>query len=158
MRRFFVIGHSAGTPWKIGNAPRWCPVHYVLFDLLYHRGRCLLRESLARRRQVLAEMCAALQAPAYLVLGVWVVCNNVTTFAYYGYDKFRAVREGRPVPEISLHVFTVVGGSLGAYLGMLAFCHKTIKGVFRIVFWFIVLMQIVASAAAGYGLWQRASA
>jgi ATP-dependent DNA ligase len=58
--------HQLTDAWKIGNAPRWCPVHYVLFDLLYHRGRCLLRQSLARRREVLAEMCAVLQAPGVL--------------------------------------------------------------------------------------------
>jgi len=82
----------------------------------------------------------------YLVLGIWLLCINATSFAYYGYDKFQAVHGGRRVPEIALHLFTVIGGSFGAYLGMMAFCHKTIKGVFRIVFWFMVLMQIVASA------------
>ena len=50
--------HQLTDAWKIGHAPRWCPVHYVLFDLLYHRGRSLLREPLARRREVLAEMAA----------------------------------------------------------------------------------------------------
>jgi ATP-dependent DNA ligase len=34
----------------------------VLFDLLYHAGRCLLREPLARRREVLAEVCGRLDA------------------------------------------------------------------------------------------------
>ena len=38
---------------KIRQARRWCPVHYVLFDLLYHAGQCLLHEPLARRRAVL---------------------------------------------------------------------------------------------------------
>jgi ATP-dependent DNA ligase len=47
--------------WKIGPARRCCcPVHYVLFDLLYYRGRCLLKESLAGRREVLAEGCRRL--------------------------------------------------------------------------------------------------
>src|SRR5262249_3834242 len=48
--------HGLTTAWKIGLARRICPVHYVLFDLLYHRGRCLLKEPLARRRQVLAQL------------------------------------------------------------------------------------------------------
>ena len=38
----------------------------MLFDLLYHRGRCLLHEPLARRRQALAEACAALPVPNVL--------------------------------------------------------------------------------------------
>jgi ATP-dependent DNA ligase len=36
-------------------------VRYVLFDLLYHAGRCLLREPLLRR-EVLAETCQRLDA------------------------------------------------------------------------------------------------
>ena len=34
----------------------------VLFDLLYHAGRCQVREPLARRREVPAEMCRKLDA------------------------------------------------------------------------------------------------
>ena len=49
-------------PWRIRQARHWCPVRYVLFDLLYHAGRCQVREPLARRREVLAEMCRKLDA------------------------------------------------------------------------------------------------
>src|SRR5260370_23734020 len=31
--------HGLTDPWRIGHARRWCPLRYVLFDLLYHRGR-----------------------------------------------------------------------------------------------------------------------
>src|ERR1700687_4018743 len=89
---------------------------------------------------------------AYLVLAVWLVCISLITFAYYGYDKFQAVHAGRRVPENSLPLFTLGGGSLGAYLGMQAFRHKTIKGGFRIVFRLIVFVQLAACAVAAYGL------
>jgi uncharacterized membrane protein YsdA (DUF1294 family) len=92
----------------------------------------------------------------YLALAVWLVCISLITFAYYGYDKFRAVHAGRRVPEMVLHLFAIVGGSLGAYVGMLAFRHKTIKGGFRIIFWFIVFAQLTVCALAAYGLCQRA--
>jgi ATP-dependent DNA ligase len=49
--------HFLTDPWKIKQAQRWCPVHYVVFDLLYHRGRCLLRAPLAERRALLAKLC-----------------------------------------------------------------------------------------------------
>jgi ATP-dependent DNA ligase len=42
------------------QARHWCPVRYVLFDLLHHSGRCLLREPLVWRRDVLAEACQKL--------------------------------------------------------------------------------------------------
>lgn len=51
--------HHLTDPFKIRHANTWCPVHYVVFDLLYHRGRCLLYEPLVSRRELLAELCAA---------------------------------------------------------------------------------------------------
>jgi len=54
--------HGLTDPWRIRKAQHWCPVRYVLFDLLYHGGRCLMREPLVRRREVLAEVCEKLDA------------------------------------------------------------------------------------------------
>jgi uncharacterized membrane protein YsdA (DUF1294 family) len=71
----------------------------------------------------------------------WLGAVNVVAFAYYGFDKLRARREGRRVPEAVLHALSVVGGSPGAYAGMQLFRHKTIKGPFRILFWAIVILQ-----------------
>ena len=58
--------HGLTAAWRIGQAQRWCPVQYVVFDLLYHRGRCWLREPLARRRSALAALCAGLDLPEVL--------------------------------------------------------------------------------------------
>jgi ATP-dependent DNA ligase len=58
--------HGLTDPWRIGHARRWCPLRYELFDLLYHRGRCLLHEALARRRQALAGAWAELRVPGVL--------------------------------------------------------------------------------------------
>jgi bifunctional non-homologous end joining protein LigD len=55
--------HGLTNPWKIGQAWRWCAVRYVLFDLLFYRGQCLIREALSVRRAALAEACASLDAP-----------------------------------------------------------------------------------------------
>ena len=54
--------HGLSDPWRIRQACHWCPVQYVLFDLLYNGGRCLMREPLVRRREVLAEVCEKLDA------------------------------------------------------------------------------------------------
>jgi bifunctional non-homologous end joining protein LigD len=61
--------HGLADPWKIGLARRWCAVGYVLFDLLYDRGRCWLREPLAVRRAALAELCADLADAAVVFSG-----------------------------------------------------------------------------------------
>jgi bifunctional non-homologous end joining protein LigD len=49
--------HGLTDPWRIRQARHWCPVQYMLFDLLAYRGRCLLREPLAGRRDLLAAVC-----------------------------------------------------------------------------------------------------
>jgi ATP-dependent DNA ligase len=55
--------HGLTDPWRIHQARHWCPVQYVLFDLLAYRGRCLLREPLARRRDLLAWIYHRLGVP-----------------------------------------------------------------------------------------------
>jgi ATP-dependent DNA ligase len=53
---------------------------YVVFDLLYHRGRCLLHEPLARRRAELAALCAGLELPA-VVFSAGVVGAGTAWYA-----------------------------------------------------------------------------
>jgi ATP-dependent DNA ligase len=55
--------HGAVDPWRIRQARRWCPVRYVVFDLLYHAGCCRMRESLVKRREMLIEVCEKLEVP-----------------------------------------------------------------------------------------------
>jgi uncharacterized membrane protein YsdA (DUF1294 family) len=80
-------------------------------------------------------------------LAAWLVSVNVVAFGYYGFDKARARSSSSRVPEVVLHGLSVAGGSIGAYAGMQTFRHKTVKGTFRIVFWFIVVCQIGLIAA-----------
>ncbi len=86
----------------------------------------------------------------YYCVADWLVSVNLVAFAYYGFDKHRARVAGRRVPEVVLHFLAVVGGTLGAYLGMRVFRHKTIKGPFRLVFWFIVVLQLALLVAVVY--------
>ena len=55
--------HALTNPWKIRWAPRWCLVRYVVFDLLYQAGECLLQEPLRERRARLAALCAEVPLP-----------------------------------------------------------------------------------------------
>jgi uncharacterized membrane protein YsdA (DUF1294 family) len=95
-------------------------------------------------------------------LGSWLVSINVTAFAYYGLDKARAgsnpnspTAGRRRVPEVVLHGLALLGGSIGAYLGMRVFHHKTLKGTFRIMFWLIVVLQVLLIALVVRELWFR---
>ena len=59
------------------------------------------------------------------VLLVWLAAVNVVTFAVYGIDKAKAKRGAWRVPERTLFLLPLLGGSLGALLGMRVFHHKT---------------------------------
>jgi uncharacterized membrane protein YsdA (DUF1294 family) len=85
-------------------------------------------------------------------LGAWLVSMNVIAFLYYGFDKARARSASSRVPEVVLHGLTFAGGSAGSYAGMRFYRHKTIKGSFRIMFWFIVVLQAGLAAAVIYRL------
>jgi ATP-dependent DNA ligase len=52
-----------GDPRGAGAFPQRLPVRYVLFDLLFDRGRCLLQEALVQRRARLRELLVALDEP-----------------------------------------------------------------------------------------------
>ena len=58
-------------------------------------------------------------------LAVWLIAINFVTFAVYGADKRRARRGAWRVPEKTLFLLPLLGGSVGALLGMRVFRHKT---------------------------------
>jgi ATP-dependent DNA ligase len=77
--RLLLRRHGLAGSWRIRQATQWCPVRYVVFDLLYHTGRCLMREPLARRREVLREVRAKLAA-GEVVFSPAVVDNGTAFF------------------------------------------------------------------------------
>lgn len=69
-------------------------------------------------------MAALLSDPAGL-LAVYLAAINLATFAVYGVDKRRVRRGEWRVPEKTLFLLPLLGGSVGALLGMRIFHHKT---------------------------------
>lgn len=55
--------HQMVHPVRIRDASQRTPIHYVLFDILYHQGRSLLREPFIRRRSVLVDVLTELNVP-----------------------------------------------------------------------------------------------
>ena len=63
---------------------------------------------------------------------LWLLVWNFVAFALMGVDKAKA-RQGRwRIPEKTLFLSAILGGSVGAMLGMSLFRHKTQHRRFRL--------------------------
>ena len=71
---------------------------------------------------------------------------NFTTWAAYGLDKGRAKSGKWRIPERTLLLLALIGGSLGALAGMIMFRHKTRRAKFfiSVPVMFVVHCVIVA--------------
>ena len=68
---------------------------------------------------------AASASGGWTVLLVWLAVINLLTFIVYGADKRRARKGKWRVPEKTLFLLPLLGGRIGALLGMRVFHHKT---------------------------------
>lgn len=78
---------------------------------------------------------------------VYLLVVNLITFFLYGIDKRRAVRKAWRIPESVLIGFAAIGGSVGAFLAMLVFRHKTKHAKFTVGVPLILVAQIFAAIA-----------
>lgn len=76
------------------------------------------------------------------VLVAYLVLSGVTYFMY-GDDKTRAVMGQRRIPENQLHFFEFLGGWPGALVAQSYFRHKNRKVSYQVVYWIIVLLNIL---------------
>ena len=72
---------------------------------------------------------------------IYLLAVNFITFLLYGDDKSRARRHAWRIPEKVLMGAAVIGGSIGALLGMSIFHHKTRKPKFYIGIPLILLIE-----------------
>ena len=64
-------------------------------------------------------------------------------FALMGIDKYRAKQRSFRIPEATLFIVAIIGGSIGSIIGMYAFRHKTRHWYFVYGMPFILLLQII---------------
>ena len=84
------------------------------------------------------------------VLALWLIVINLATFAVYGIDKSRAKRGAWRVPEKTLFLLPLLGGSIGALAGMRVVHHKTRHWYFSWGIPAIFLLQLAACGAVWY--------
>lgn len=73
----------------------------------------------------------------------WIIFMSIWSFAAMGFDKSRAKKRKRRVSEKNLWLLAIIGGGIGAYVGMLIFKHKTRNTAFRIGFLLLAAVYIM---------------
>ena len=70
---------------------------------------------------------------------------NLLTFIIYGIDTFKAKKSKWRIPESTLLLLAVIGGSIGAWLGLQVWRHKTQHKKFYIGIPMILTLQVIAT-------------
>ena len=78
----------------------------------------------------------------WIIVMVYLAVVNVIALALMGIDKYRAKREKWRIPEKRLFGVALLGGSIGSWLGMRLFRHKTQHKTFVYGIPFIFLIQV----------------
>lgn len=68
---------------------------------------------------------------------------NLITFIIYGIDKRKARKSCWRIPESTLILLALIGGSIGAWLGMKTWRHKTQHAKFYISIPLILVAQVI---------------
>lgn len=74
---------------------------------------------------------------------VYLLFINFIAFLVFGADKKRAKKKQWRIPEKTLFLLALLGGSAGAAFGMLFFRHKTKHAAFTIGIPLIILSQFI---------------
>lgn len=76
------------------------------------------------------------------LLVIYFAAVNVTGLFLMGLDKHKAVKQHWRIPESTLFIVAVIGGSIGCIIGMYAFRHKTRRWYFVFGMPAILLIQL----------------
>ena len=82
---------------------------------------------------------------------IYLAVTNVVTFFMYGVDKWKAKKSKWRIRETALLTLAVLGGSIGAWLGMKVWHHKTQHKKFKYGIPAIIIIQL---AIIGYFLYR----
>lgn len=72
----------------------------------------------------------------------YIVIINILTFIVYGLDKLKAKKGKWRIPESTLLLLAIIGGSIGAWFGMKVWHHKTMHKKFKYGIPLIIILQL----------------
>ena len=78
----------------------------------------------------------------HLIIIYYLLAINAVAFFAYGIDKLKARKGWWRIPEATLLLLAIIGGSIGAWLGMKAWHHKTMHLKFKYGLPSIILLQL----------------
>lgn len=92
------------------------------------------------------------------IIILYVVAVNVVSFIMMGVDKRKAIKRAFRIPESTLFVLAIIGGSIGAIIGMHLFHHKTrhwyfLYGMPVILALQIILVLVLVFSPIEWGFW-----
>ena len=72
----------------------------------------------------------------------YLLAINIATFLLYGIDKYKAKKGRWRISEATLLLMAVIGGSIGAWVGMRIWHHKTMHKMFKYGIPVIIIFQV----------------
>ena len=72
----------------------------------------------------------------------YLIAINIITFFIYGIDKLKAKKGKWRIPESTLLLLAIIGGSIGAWFDIKVWHHKTLHKKFKYGIPLIVIAQI----------------
>ena len=81
----------------------------------------------------------------WLIILIYLAAVNLFGLIIMGVDKSRAKRRKWRIPEATLFLVAIIGGSIGSILGMYLFRHKTKHWYFVVGMPVILGLQIIAA-------------
>ena len=78
-----------------------------------------------------------------LFIVAYLVLVNLTGFCMMGIDKRKAIKGAFRIPEATLFIVALIGGSIGSIAGMYTFRHKTRHASFVYGMPAILIVQII---------------
>jgi len=73
---------------------------------------------------------------------IYLAVINVVTFFMFGIDKWKAKKSKWRIRETALLGLAILGGSIGAWLGMKVWHHKTLHKKFKYGVPAIIIVQL----------------
>ena len=80
------------------------------------------------------------------IISCYILGINVIAFNVYGIDKLKAKRGKWRIPESTLLLLAAIGGSIGAWLGMKVWHHKTMHKKFQYGVPLLLILQLALGA------------